>query len=124
MKATTASANGVQDRQLVLVRPTPAGQFTAQVVGIPELSATAASREDALTHVRTLLQGWVDSGQLVMVDVSPKPSLLQWFGHADPQDPLEQEYLAELAKAKKEDLERTLKEMDQECSNSCSTPTT
>lgn len=108
MTANTESANGMLDRYLVLVRAAPVGQFTAQVVGLPEIFATAGNREDALTQVRTLLKAWLDCGQLVLVELPREPSLLRWFGHADPQDPLELEYLAELAKARQEDLECTL----------------
>ena len=43
---------------------------------------------------------------------------------ADPNDPNEKAYLEELARLRQEDLERTLRELDQECSNSSSTPTT
>jgi len=40
---------------LVLVRTEPPGQITAQLVGLPELRATAATREEALRQVRQLL---------------------------------------------------------------------
>ena len=50
--------------------------------------------------------------------------LLNFHGHLDPNDLLEQEFVEELARHTREDLERTLREDDQECSNSSSTPTT
>ena len=53
----------------------------------------------------------------------PNP-LLHFHGHRDPNDELEKEFQEELARLKREDLERTLREYDQECSNSSSTPTT
>jgi hypothetical protein len=53
----------------------------------------------------------------------PNP-LLNFHGHLDPNDELEIEFQAELARLKQEDLERTLREYDQECPNSSSTPTT
>jgi hypothetical protein len=49
--------------------------------------------------------------------------LLNFQGHLDPNDPLEKEFMEELARLKREDLERTLRE-DEECSNSSSIPTT
>jgi hypothetical protein len=52
----------------------------------------------------------------------PNP-LLNFHGHLDPNDPAEIEFREELARLKREDLERTLRE-DEECSNSSSTPTT
>jgi hypothetical protein len=52
----------------------------------------------------------------------PNP-LLNFHGHLDPNDPAEKEFREELARIKREDLERTLRE-DEECSNSSSTPTT
>ena len=48
--------------------------------------------------------------------------LLHFHGHLDPNDPLAQEFVEELARLKREDFDRTLRE-DEECSNSSSTPT-
>ena len=50
--------------------------------------------------------------------------LLNFHGHLDPNDPMEIEFMEEMARLKREDLERTLREYDQECPNSSSTPTT
>ena len=98
------------------------GQFTAQLVGLPELAATAATREEAIQQVRKRLAEYLASGRLVLVG-APHP-LMQWSGHADPNDPLEKEFLEELERLRREDLEQTLRENEQECSNSSSTPTT
>ncbi|HTU21057.1 MAG TPA: hypothetical protein VMG10_23595 [Gemmataceae bacterium] len=114
--------------QWVAVRPEAAGQFTAQVVGIAELRATAASREEAIEQVRVCILEWIATGQLVPVEVLPKEHpVLRFYGWKDPNDPEEQVYLQELARLKAEDLERTLREYaeeDQQCSGSSSTPTT
>jgi len=114
--------------QWVVVRPEPAGQFTAQVVGIAELHATAASREEAIEQVRTRILEWIATGQLVPVELLPKEHpVLRFHGWADPNDPEEKLFLEELARMKAEDLERTLREYaeeDQKCSGSSSTPTT
>lgn len=109
---------------LILVRPEPPGQFTAQAVGISEARATATTKEAAIQQVRGLLTDWLASGQLVSVDVLGENSLLKYAGHIDPNDPLEQEYMEELARFRREDLERTLREYGPECSDSSSTPTT
>ncbi len=50
--------------------------------------------------------------------------LLHFPSHLDPNDPIEQEFVEELARRRREDLEQTLREESQECSNSFSTPTT
>ena len=61
----------------------------------------------------------------LMGDEAPNANpLLNFHGHLDPNDPLEQEFVEELARLRREDLERTLREDSQECSNSSSTPTT
>ncbi len=110
--------------QLVLVRPEPPDQFTAQVVGLPEIRAIAPTREEAIQQVRNVLSEWLASGQLVPVAVSPENPVTNSFGRVDPNDPHEQAYLEELARFRREDLERVLGEHGQECSNSSSTPTT
>jgi hypothetical protein len=93
----------------IVVRPEPAGQFTAHLLGLPELSATAANREEAIAHVRIVLEQWLDSGRLTPLAVNPAPSLRDWPGH-DPADPLEQEFLADLERFRQEDLERAMRE--------------
>lgn len=108
----------------VVVRPEPVGQFTAQLLGLPELHATAASREEAIEQVRARIGEWMAAGQLVSIDVAAENPLLRWFGHTDPNDPDEQAYLEELARFREEDLQRRLQELDLECSSSSSTPTT
>jgi hypothetical protein len=50
--------------------------------------------------------------------------LLNFPGHLDPNDPLEKEFVEELARQRRKDLEQTMREDDQECPNSSSTPTT
>ena len=110
----------------ILVQPEPPGQFTARVVGLPELQATAATREQALQHIRNTLAEWIASGQLVALPMPPAHPLQNFSGWIDPNDPGEKVFLEELARLKAEDLERTLREYaeeDQQCSNSSSTPT-
>jgi hypothetical protein len=89
------------------------------VIGLPEVQATAGSSEEAVREVKDRLQEWLLSGQLVPIELHPADS-----PPLDPNDPLEQEFLKELERYRREDLERTLQEDDQQCSNSSSTPTT
>jgi hypothetical protein len=123
MAASSTLENGAV-KHWVMVRPEPAGQYTAQAVGLPDIAATASTKEEAIQAVHDILRGLMASGQLVPVEVEQKNPLLQWFGSADPNDSSEQAYLAELARFRQEDKESTLRELDQECSNSSSTPTT
>ena len=122
MAATNKHQNG-HVQNWVTVTPEPAGQFTVQAVGLPEIRATAATREEALLRVQEMLRGLLASGQLVPIEVRSDNMLLNWVG-ADPNDPDEQAYLEALARDRAEDLENTLRELDQECSNTSSTPTT
>ena len=109
--------------QYVMVRPEPPGKFTATVVGLPELHAVADSEQDAISQARQMLITWLADGRVVPVHIpNGAGSDLDIF--RDPNDPAEKEYLEELARMRREDLERTLKEYDEECSNSSSTPTT
>jgi predicted RNase H-like HicB family nuclease len=126
MQTPSAQQNGTQPFWVVL-RPEPEGQFTARVVGLPEIQATAPTKEEALQQVRAVLAEWVASGRLVSVDVPQGNPWRNLPGYIDPNDPGEQEYLEELARFRQEDLERTLREYDsedQKCSGSSSTPTT
>jgi hypothetical protein len=109
---------------LVMVRAEPEGQYTAEAVGLPEIRATAATRAEAVQQVRQVLVEWLQSGQLVQVEVFQGNSWPQQFQHTDPNDPLEKEFLEDLARFRQEDLERTLKEYEQGCSPMSSTPTT
>jgi hypothetical protein len=114
-------------RHWIVVRPEPAGQFTAQLLGLPELSATSAKREEAIEQVRARILEWIALGQLVPVEIPKEHPLVRFQGWKDPNDPEEKLFLEELARMKAEDLERTLREYaeeDQRCSDSSSTPIT
>jgi predicted RNase H-like HicB family nuclease len=113
--------------QLIAVRPDPAGKYTAQVIGIPEVRATAQTEQEAIEEAQKMLAAWLGSSRLVAIEVPTPPSGVKQVnhqGHLDPDHPMEKEYLDELARYRREDLERTIREYDQECSNSSSTPTT
>jgi hypothetical protein len=138
---------------MVVVRTEADGRATAEAVGIPEIRATAATREEAIQQVRQTLTEWLATGQLVRVQVAPENSLLEVAGWVK-NDPLYAEFLEELQRARREDLRRQWEEraksdpeynlyleeirrhrqeMDEslqeeevarECSNTPSTPTT
>ncbi len=123
MRASNTRQHGAM-RHWVMIRPDPAGRFTANVAGLPEVCATAATREEALDRVHDILRNLLASGQLVSIEVQPPQPILAWIGKIDTNDPEELAYLAELARDRQEDLDNTLRELDQECSSSSSTPTT
>jgi hypothetical protein len=101
-------------RQWIVTRPGPAGEVRAEVVGLPELHATAKSRDEAIERIRTLLQEWLAAGKLLSIDVPGANPLLNFPGHLDPNDPLEQEFVAELNRLRREDREQAVQEADRE----------
>jgi hypothetical protein len=110
---------------LIQVGRDDAGRCTARVVGLPDLQATAVTQSEAVEQVRAIVAERLSSGQLVALAVAPPepPKAPGWAK----DDPLEQEFLAELARRRQEDLERTLREYEREdrgCCDSSSTPTT
>jgi hypothetical protein len=106
MSQTSTIPNGAV-RHWVIGRTEPSGQFTVQVVGVPELRATAATRAEAIEQIRTILSNWLASGQLMSIDVPCPNPLLHFAGHLDPNDPAEQEFVEELAQRRQEDLNQT-----------------
>ncbi len=111
---------------LVHVRAEASGQITVGVPGIPELTVTADTREQAIDQLRPIVIEWITSGRLMPLRLKVPPVSTKPPGWPD-NDPMEQEFLAELARMKKEDLERTLREDEEEdraCQRSSSTPTT
>ena len=106
---------------LVRVRSEPAGQFTAETIGLPDLRATADTREAAVERVRVLLNQRLASGELVLVTpdaaVVPAPGQHRRFAGHSKDDPDFDQYL--------EEIRRFRQEADQqESSSSSSTPTT
>jgi predicted RNase H-like HicB family nuclease len=120
--STNSQQNGAS-RHWVRVHAEPAGVYTAQAVGLPEVRAAGATREEALSRLHQMLHILVSSGALVELGVpmdQPHSSAPHW----DPNDPEMLAFMQILDQQSREDLERTLQELDQECSNSSSTPTT
>jgi hypothetical protein len=61
--------------------------------------------------------------QLMTDGASSGNPLLHFSGHLDPNDPLVQEFVEELARRRREDLEQTLREDGQECPSLSRAPT-
>lgn len=89
---------------------------------MPQLRATADTRAEAIEQIRTMLGEWLALGQLMSIEVPCPNPLLHFTGHLDPNHPLEQEFMEELAQRRRDDLDQTLREDGQECPNSSSTP--
>src|SRR5207253_3026409 len=90
--------------QLVRLHIELTGQVTAHVPGIPELSVTAATREQAVEQLRRSVAEWLSSGRLVPLHVAASSVPSKPPGWAK-DDPLEQEFLEELARMRQADLE-------------------
>jgi siderophore synthetase component len=111
----------------IIVRPQPEGQYTAQVFGLAEVRAVAATETEAVEQVHRLLAAWLDGARWVQVEVGnavEDHSFPALPGQRDPNDPLEQAYLEELARLRREDLEHTLQGHEEPCSGTSSTPIT
>ena len=111
---------------LIRISQDASGQHVAQVIGVPDIQAEAATPEEAIARIREMFGQWVSSGRLVSL---PLPIVQQMRKPAGwtKDDPLEREFLEDLARMRQDDLERTLREDEQEasgCSNTSSTPTT
>jgi hypothetical protein len=109
---------------LVQVRPEPSGQFTAQLLGLPELHTTAATREEAVEQIRWLLRQQLDSGLLLSVDIPRENPLMSMFGFGKDAHDFEG-YREEIRKFR-EEMDRQVEHGSDsgECSDICSTPIT
>ena len=76
----------------VIVRSS-AGQFEASLVGAPEVSATAATRDEALTKLESAISKRLDQGELVALEVRRR-GLAGMFGRFR-DDPTLREICAE-----------------------------
>ena len=129
-------------KHVILVREDAPDRFVAHPAGIPELHAEAESQQAAVDQVRWKLAAWLQNGQIQVVDVpepGPKPHL---GGYYDPNDPMEQEYIREIARgrqeldeleavaqveesrrARREELKGTIWDYEIPCPRTSSTPT-
>lgn len=101
----------------LFVRPDGAGGYTAGVLGLPEIRASAETEPKALRAALKALEEWLATtrwAQARVPETTPVHPAMQYVGLIDPNDPDEQEYLEIMRKMKKEDLERTLREYEEE----------
>ena len=65
----------------VLVRREPGGRYKATVLGWPECTASAESRDEAIERTRQSLANLLSQAEIVQVEVDaePKPSSLAQF---------------------------------------------
>ena len=85
----------------VIVRAEEVNGYVAQPIGLPELSVTAASEDEAVAGVRQALERWLASAKLVHVSISMERSGNPWldaFGRSA-SDPDFEEYLEEIRRA-------------------------
>jgi predicted RNase H-like HicB family nuclease len=111
---------------LVKVHKEETDGYTAEVVGLSEVHATAATRDEALEQVRAQLLERFATEQIVPLALPLKPARIKSAAWAA-NDLLEREFLEELARARQQDLESTIQELkpdSQGCSDTSSTPTT
>jgi hypothetical protein len=109
---------------LVRIREEPEGQFTAELLGAPDIRATAATREQAIEQVRALLQEQVDLGSIAAIEIPRRNSLMEFAGMWK-DDPTFDNYLEEIRKFREEEDRREGRVWEtEECSDTSSTPTT
>lgn len=100
------------------------GRFTARVLGESDLTATAATPEEAVEQLRARLQEEVNWGRLLAIELPQQNPLLRWAGHAR-NDPEFEEYLEEIRKFREEEDRREAGYLGpDECSDTSLTPTT
>jgi hypothetical protein len=109
---------------LIRVREEPDGQFAAELLGAPDIRATAATREAAIEQVRAQLQYEVNVGSIVAIE-TPQQNPIMKFAGIWKDDPDFDDYLEEIRKSREEEDLRDGRVWEaDECSNSSSTPTT
>jgi hypothetical protein len=109
---------------LVRIIQEPDGQFTARLLGEPDLYATATTAEEAVEQLRARLQEEVNWGRLLAIELPRQNPALRWAGHAK-DDPEFEEYLEEIRKYREEVDRREGRFLDSdECSDTSLTPTT
>ncbi len=89
----------------VVVRTKSPDRYVAEPLGISELRVEAATEAEALDRVGHALTGWLGSAKLVQVDLPASDGsnpLLDSFGRSA-DDPLFEDFLEEMARARAED---------------------
>ncbi len=111
----------------LFVRPDGSGLYTAGVLGLNEVRATAATQHEALQTVKRALLEWLATTYWVQMQVPPQPTVPpvgEFAGHAK-DDPEHEEYLDHIRRYREEmDEQFRQGEGKEECSDISSTPTT
>jgi hypothetical protein len=89
------------DHVLIQVAESSPGRITAEVVGLNDVKATAASKDEAIAEIKQLLKEKLRTGELISVPLHDEHPALKWFGHAK-DDPDKDAYLEEIRRYRKE----------------------
>src|ERR1700722_18052637 len=109
---------------LVRIREEPDGQFTAALLGAPDIQATAATREAATEQVHNLLQYQVNLGSIAAIEIPRRHPLMDRAGSMK-DDPTFDDFLEEIRRFREGDDRREGRVWEtDECSNTSSTPIT
>jgi hypothetical protein len=104
---------------LIAIRPEPPGRYTAYVMGLANLHATAVTEQEALEAAKQLLTDWLAPARLVQVTVR-RPGICPPLSGGPGYDTNEAEHQLYL-----DEIRRYRQEVDQqEWLDSSSTPTT
>src|SRR5437016_5058191 len=94
----------IPTRHLIAVRPEPPGSYTAYIMGIADLRASALTEVEAVEQAKRLLTEWLASARLVQVTVPAPPvasPLPSGVGH-DQDEAEHQLYLDEIRRYRQE----------------------
>ncbi len=109
---------------LVRVSEEPDGRFSAQLLNVPDIRATATTREAAIEQVRALLQCEVNMGSIVAIETPLRDPVMERAGWAK-DDPDFEDFLELIRKFREEDDRREGRVWEtEECPDISSTPTT
>jgi hypothetical protein len=109
----------------IVVREESVGKFIAYPAGLPELTASATTRADAILAATEKMNEWYLAGNIVWMRL-PGRGKSQLVAEPDDESRayMQRAYEEALEQSRREDLERTLAEYEAECRSTSSTPTT
>jgi hypothetical protein len=90
---------------LVRIREESDGQFTAELLGAPDIQATSVTREAAIEQVRARLQYEVNMGSIAAIETPRRHPLMERAGWAK-DDPDFEDFLEEIRKNREEEDRR------------------
>lgn len=88
----------------VLVEKTGEEMYTARVLAWPDCAVEAATREEALRHIRTLILERLAKAEIVTLEIRPEEVAHSWLPFAGmwADDPNMEEFRAEIARYRRE----------------------